>query len=41
MSRRILLILLAGISLLVGLNAGLVRLGVWAPVASGRVGDLQ
>ena len=41
MSRRILLILLAGISLLVGLNAGLVRLGVWAPVASGRVGDLH
>ncbi|MDO5092096.1 MAG: hypothetical protein Q4D79_01540 [Propionibacteriaceae bacterium] len=40
-SRRILLILLAGVSLLVGLNAGLVRLGVWAPVASGRVGDLH
>ena len=28
-------------SLLTGLNAGLLRLGVWAPVASARVGDLH
>ncbi|MDO5735643.1 MAG: hypothetical protein Q4P15_04125 [Propionibacteriaceae bacterium] len=32
---------LGGLSLLAGLNAGLVRLGVWAPVASERVGDLH
>ncbi len=41
MSRRIFLVMLAGASLLVGLNAGLVRLGVWAPVANGRIGDLH
>lgn len=41
MSRRVLLVMLAGISLLTGLNAGLVRLGVWAPVASGRLADLH
>ena len=41
MSRRILFVMLAGISLLTGLNAGLVRLGVWAPVASGRLADLH
>ncbi len=32
---------LGGLSLLAGLDAGLVRLGVWAPVASERVGDLH
>lgn len=35
------LVLLAGVSLLTGLNAGLLRLGVWAPVASTRLGDLH
>lgn len=35
------LLLLGGVSLLAGLDAGLVRLGVWAPVASQRVGDLH
>lgn len=35
------LLVLGGISLLSGLNAGLVRLGVWAPVASDRMGDLH
>lgn len=38
---RTALILLGGISLLSGVNAGLVRLGVWAPVASVRLGDLH
>lgn len=38
---RLLLLGLGGLALLAGLNAGLVRLGVWAPVASTRVGDLH
>ncbi|MGV8845870.1 hypothetical protein [Tessaracoccus sp.] len=38
---RLLLLALGGISLLTGLNAALVRLGVWAPVASERMGDLH
>lgn len=38
---RTALILLGGLSLLSGLNAALVRLDVWAPVASQRVGDLH
>ena len=38
---RVLLLTLGGLSLLAGLNAGLVRLGVWAPIASDRVGDLH
>lgn len=38
---RLLLLAMGGLSLLAGLNAGLVRLGVWAPVASQRVGDLH
>lgn len=38
---RVLLLALGGLSLLAGLDAGLVRLGVWAPVASQRVGDLH
>ena len=38
---RVALIALAGVSLLTGLNAGLLRLGVWAPVASDRVADLH
>lgn len=38
---RTALIALAGVSLITGLNAGLIRLGVWAPVASTRVGDLH
>ena len=38
---RTALIALAGVSLLTGLNAGLVRLGVWAPFGSARVGDLH
>ena len=33
--------MLAGISLVTGLNAGLVRLGVWAPVVNGRLADLH
>ena len=41
MSRRVLFVMLAGISLLAGLDAGLVRLGVWAPVTSGRLADLH
>ncbi|AQP52588.1 hypothetical protein BW733_11455 [Tessaracoccus flavescens] len=32
---------MAGVSLLTGLNAGLLRLGVWAPVASDRIADLH
>jgi len=40
-SRRVFLMMLAGISLLTGLDAGLVRLGVWAPVANGRLADLH
>ncbi|MGO1383414.1 MAG: hypothetical protein ACTHU1_01285 [Arachnia sp.] len=38
---RVLMLALGGLCLLAGLNAGLVRLGVWAPVASDRVGDLH
>lgn len=38
---RTLLVILGGMSLLSGLNAALVRLDVWAPVASTRVGDLH
>lgn len=38
---RLALIALAGVSLLTGLNAGLLRLGVWAPVASDRLADLH
>ena len=38
---RTALVVLGGLSLLAGLNAALVRLGVWAPVASERVGDLH
>ncbi|MFT3888907.1 MAG: hypothetical protein QM713_12190 [Arachnia sp.] len=38
---RVALIALAGFSLLSGLNAGLLRLGVWAPVASDRLADLH
>ena len=38
---RVALIALAGVSLLTGLNAGLLRLGVWAPVASDRSADLH
>lgn len=38
---RVALIALAGVSLMSGLNAGLLRLGVWAPVASDRVADLH
>lgn len=38
---RVSLLALGGLSLLAGLNAGLVRLGVWAPIASDRVGDLH
>ena len=34
---RVALIALAGVSLLTGLNAALLRLGVWAPVSSGSV----
>nr|WP_245193133.1 hypothetical protein [Kocuria sp. JC486] len=32
---------LGGLSLLAGSNAGLVRLGLWAPVDSDRIGDLH
>ncbi|GAA4889483.1 hypothetical protein GCM10025789_02370 [Tessaracoccus lubricantis] len=35
------IIALAGFSLLAGLNAGLLRLGVWAPVDSDRLADLH
>ena len=38
---RTAIIALAGASLLTGLNAGLLRLGVWAPVPSTRIGDLH
>lgn len=38
---RALLIALAGVSLLAGVNAGLLRLGVWAPVTSDRMADLH
>ncbi|WP_231979315.1 hypothetical protein [Tessaracoccus coleopterorum] len=38
---RVALIALAGVSLITGLNAGLLRLGVWAPVASDRIADLH
>lgn len=38
---RTLLVVLGGLSLLSGLNAALVRLSVWAPVESTRVGDLH
>ncbi|MBB1509722.1 hypothetical protein H5393_07710 [Tessaracoccus sp. MC1756] len=35
------MVALAGFSLLAGLNAGLLRLGVWAPVDSDRLADLH
>jgi len=35
------LVALGGVALLSGLNAGLVRLDVWAPVASQRAGDVH
>ncbi|MDO5677773.1 MAG: hypothetical protein Q4G35_09755 [Propionibacteriaceae bacterium] len=35
------IIALAGFSLLAGLNAGLLRLGVWAPVDSDRLADIH
>ncbi|WP_233557820.1 hypothetical protein [Tessaracoccus antarcticus] len=38
---RVLLLGVGGLCLLAGLDAALVRLGVWAPVASERVGDLH
>ncbi|HSO69002.1 MAG TPA: hypothetical protein VLQ67_05120 [Arachnia sp.] len=38
---RVALIALAGVSLLTGLNAGLLRLGLWAPVGSDRLADLH
>lgn len=38
---RVALIALAGVSLLTGLNAALLRLGVWAPVSSSRLADLH
>ena len=38
---RVALIALAGVSLLTGLNAGLLRLGVWAPLGSDRLADLH
>ncbi|MDQ7993482.1 MAG: hypothetical protein REI45_12495 [Propionicimonas sp.] len=38
---RLALLALGGSCLLAGLNAGLVRLGVWAPVPSERAGDVH
>ncbi|MFW6600370.1 hypothetical protein ACQBAU_12915 [Propionibacteriaceae bacterium Y2011] len=38
---RLLVLLLGGMSLLAGLDAGLVRLAVWAPVDSDRLADLH
>ena len=38
---RVALIALAGVSLLTGLNAALLRLGMWAPVDSDRLADLH
>lgn len=38
---RLLLVALGGAALLAGLDAALVRLDVWAPVASQRVGDVH
>ncbi|MFT4296929.1 MAG: hypothetical protein QM582_16110 [Micropruina sp.] len=38
---RLLLIALGGACLISGLNAGLIRLEVWAPVASDRAGDVH
>lgn len=38
---RVLLVALGGVALLSGLNAALVRLEVWAPVASDRLGDVH
>lgn len=38
---RVGLIALAGVSLLTGINAALLRLGLWAPVASPRIADLH
>ena len=38
---RLLLVALGGASLISGLNAALVRLEVWAPVASARAGDMH
>lgn len=41
MKPRALLALPAGVGLLAGLDAALVLLGVWAPVGSGRLGDVH
>ena len=38
---RLLLMVLGGVCLLSGLNAGLIRLEVWAPVTSDRAGDVH
>lgn len=38
---RTALVALGGVALLSGLDAGLVRLGLWAPVASPRLGDVH
>ncbi len=38
---RVAIIALAGVSLLTGLNAALLRLGVWAPLPSDRLADLH
>ncbi|MHA6510977.1 hypothetical protein [Tessaracoccus sp. Z1128] len=38
---RVALVALAGVSLLTGLDAALLRLGLWAPVASDRLADLH
>ncbi len=38
---RLLLMVLGGVCLISGLNAGLVRLAVWAPVNSDRAGDVH
>lgn len=38
---RVLLVALGGVALLSGLNAALVRLEVWAPIASDRLGDVH
>jgi hypothetical protein len=38
---RLLLMILGGACLVSGLNAGLIRLEVWAPVASDRAGDVH
>lgn len=38
---RVVLLVVGGFSLVAGLNAGLLRLGLWAPVASDRLADLH